>query len=241
MVLQLFILCLIIWQCTILMLKCQYLNISFCGAVLQTNSSLCNIFKGIFFCCPAWADSSLVVNWRYMFLFVCSFVSAGRDMANTTLPGYPPHVPPTGQGSYPTSTLAGMVPGELETTSLLHTVIRVYLTGGVSLKTNRCRSYEAKWGHFRAKLRREVMTINLPSMRQTRPYISSECMIGLDRLNKWSETGERTVALSSLLLSPRSYWLIIFPRGRSHQPSINTTTALSSLCAPEHIPFLSST
>lgn len=33
-------------------------------------------------------------------------------MANTTLPGYPPHVPPTGQGSYPTSTLAGMVPGE---------------------------------------------------------------------------------------------------------------------------------
>ncbi|XP_036815843.1 paired box protein Pax-2a isoform X3 [Oncorhynchus mykiss] len=37
--------------------------------------------------------------------------SVGRDMANTTLPGYPPHVPPTGQGSYPTSTLAGMVPG----------------------------------------------------------------------------------------------------------------------------------
>uniref|UniRef100_A0A671M780 Paired box protein Pax-2a-like n=1 Tax=Sinocyclocheilus anshuiensis TaxID=1608454 RepID=A0A671M780_9TELE len=35
----------------------------------------------------------------------------GRDMANTTLPGYPPHIPPTGQGSYPTSTLAGMVPG----------------------------------------------------------------------------------------------------------------------------------
>ncbi|KAI9546793.1 hypothetical protein NQZ68_022738 [Dissostichus eleginoides] len=34
-----------------------------------------------------------------------------RDMSNTTLPGYPPHVPPTGQGSYPTSTLAGMVPG----------------------------------------------------------------------------------------------------------------------------------
>ncbi|KAK1881171.1 Paired box protein Pax-2a [Dissostichus eleginoides] len=38
-------------------------------------------------------------------------VVAGRDMSNTTLPGYPPHVPPTGQGSYPTSTLAGMVPG----------------------------------------------------------------------------------------------------------------------------------
>ncbi|XP_055006542.1 paired box protein Pax-2b [Boleophthalmus pectinirostris] len=38
-------------------------------------------------------------------------VVTGRDMSNTTLPGYPPHVPPTGQGSYPTSTLAGMVPG----------------------------------------------------------------------------------------------------------------------------------
>ncbi|XP_062859687.1 paired box protein Pax-2b isoform X1 [Trichomycterus rosablanca] len=38
-------------------------------------------------------------------------VVSGRNMANTTLPGYPPHVPPTGQGSYPTSTLAGMVPG----------------------------------------------------------------------------------------------------------------------------------
>ncbi|XP_074789712.1 LOW QUALITY PROTEIN: paired box protein Pax-2a [Denticeps clupeoides] len=38
-------------------------------------------------------------------------VVTSRDMANTTLPGYPPHVPPTGQGSYPTSTLAGMVPG----------------------------------------------------------------------------------------------------------------------------------
>ncbi|XP_063290021.1 paired box protein Pax-2 isoform X1 [Pelobates fuscus] len=38
-------------------------------------------------------------------------VIAGRDMTSTTLPGYPPHVPPTGQGSYPTSTLAGMVPG----------------------------------------------------------------------------------------------------------------------------------
>nr|XP_033798481.1 paired box protein Pax-2 isoform X5 [Geotrypetes seraphini] len=40
-------------------------------------------------------------------------VVTGRDMASTTLPGYPPHVPPTGQGSYPTSTLAGMVPGFL--------------------------------------------------------------------------------------------------------------------------------
>ncbi|XP_051994036.1 paired box protein Pax-5-like isoform X3 [Xyrauchen texanus] len=36
---------------------------------------------------------------------------SGRDLASTTLPGYPPHVPPTGQGSYSTPTLTGMVPG----------------------------------------------------------------------------------------------------------------------------------
>uniref|UniRef100_A0A8C9RHX8 Paired box 5 n=1 Tax=Scleropages formosus TaxID=113540 RepID=A0A8C9RHX8_SCLFO len=35
----------------------------------------------------------------------------GRDLASTTLPGYPPHVPPAGQGSYSTSSLTGMVPG----------------------------------------------------------------------------------------------------------------------------------
>ncbi|XP_053273958.1 paired box protein Pax-5 isoform X2 [Pleuronectes platessa] len=35
----------------------------------------------------------------------------GRDIASTTLPGYPPHVPPTGQGSYSTPSLTGMVPG----------------------------------------------------------------------------------------------------------------------------------
>ncbi|XP_051778889.1 paired box protein Pax-2a isoform X1 [Erpetoichthys calabaricus] len=43
--------------------------------------------------------------------YASQHLTAGRDMASTTLPGYPPHVPPTGQGSYPTSTLAGMVPG----------------------------------------------------------------------------------------------------------------------------------
>uniref|UniRef100_H0XCX9 Paired box 2 n=1 Tax=Otolemur garnettii TaxID=30611 RepID=H0XCX9_OTOGA len=43
--------------------------------------------------------------------FVILALFSCRDMASTTLPGYPPHVPPTGQGSYPTSTLAGMVPG----------------------------------------------------------------------------------------------------------------------------------
>ncbi|CAO2580623.1 Paired box protein Pax-5, partial [Lemmus lemmus] len=35
-----------------------------------------------------------------------------RDLASTTLPGYPPHVPPAGQGSYSAPTLTGMVPGE---------------------------------------------------------------------------------------------------------------------------------
>ncbi|XP_046901231.1 paired box protein Pax-5-like [Hypomesus transpacificus] len=35
----------------------------------------------------------------------------GRDLASTTLPGYPPHVPPTGQGSYSTPSLTSMVPG----------------------------------------------------------------------------------------------------------------------------------
>uniref|UniRef100_A0AAY4A2L3 Paired domain-containing protein n=1 Tax=Denticeps clupeoides TaxID=299321 RepID=A0AAY4A2L3_9TELE len=36
---------------------------------------------------------------------------SGRDLASTTLPGYPPHVPPTGQGSYSAPSLTGMVPG----------------------------------------------------------------------------------------------------------------------------------
>ncbi|XP_066514585.1 paired box protein Pax-5 isoform X3 [Hoplias malabaricus] len=36
---------------------------------------------------------------------------SGRDLASTTLPGYPPHVPPAGQGSYSTPSLTGMVPG----------------------------------------------------------------------------------------------------------------------------------
>lgn len=43
---------------------------------------------------------------------VCACVITGRDLASTTLPGYPPHVPPTGQGSYTTPSLTGMVPGE---------------------------------------------------------------------------------------------------------------------------------
>lgn len=43
---------------------------------------------------------------------ICWFDSSGRDLASTTLPGYPPHVPPAGQGSYSAPALTGMVPGE---------------------------------------------------------------------------------------------------------------------------------
>ncbi|XP_062925293.1 paired box protein Pax-5 isoform X2 [Mobula hypostoma] len=38
-------------------------------------------------------------------------IITGRDLASTTLPGYPPHVPPAAQSSYPPPTLTGMVPG----------------------------------------------------------------------------------------------------------------------------------
>lgn len=41
-----------------------------------------------------------------------SLIPIGRDLASTTLPGYPPHVPPAGQGSYSTPALTGMVPGK---------------------------------------------------------------------------------------------------------------------------------
>lgn len=43
---------------------------------------------------------------------ICWFDSSGRELASTTLPGYPPHVPPAGQGSYSAPALTGMVPGE---------------------------------------------------------------------------------------------------------------------------------
>uniref|UniRef100_A0A672MFK8 Paired domain-containing protein n=2 Tax=Clupeocephala TaxID=186625 RepID=A0A672MFK8_SINGR len=49
---------------------------------------------------------------------------SGRDLASTTLPGYPPHVPPTGQGSYSTPSLTGMVPGE----SHLHICMSINFT-----------------------------------------------------------------------------------------------------------------
>ncbi|XP_037662361.1 paired box protein Pax-8 isoform X3 [Choloepus didactylus] len=36
---------------------------------------------------------------------------SGREMVGPTLPGYPPHVPTSGQGSYPSSAITGMVAG----------------------------------------------------------------------------------------------------------------------------------
>nr|XP_033805258.1 paired box protein Pax-8 isoform X10 [Geotrypetes seraphini] len=36
---------------------------------------------------------------------------SGRDMVGSTLPGYPPHIPTSGQGNYTSSAIAGMVAG----------------------------------------------------------------------------------------------------------------------------------
>lgn len=36
----------------------------------------------------------------------------GREMVGPTLPGYPPHIPTSGQGSYASSAIAGMVAGK---------------------------------------------------------------------------------------------------------------------------------
>lgn len=47
-------------------------------------------------------------------------------------------------------------------------------------------------------------------------------MIGLDRPNKWSETGERTFILPSLLLPLLPYWFIISPYGCLQRASINS-------------------
>ncbi|XP_075466840.1 paired box protein Pax-2 isoform X15 [Ascaphus truei] len=59
---------------------------------------------------PVVTDATkILVNSHWSYCQHGTLIS--RDMTSTTLPGYPPHVPPTGQGSYPTSTLAGMVPG----------------------------------------------------------------------------------------------------------------------------------
>lgn len=39
-------------------------------------------------------------------------VFTGREMVGPTLPGYPPHIPTSGQGSYASSTIASMVAGK---------------------------------------------------------------------------------------------------------------------------------
>lgn len=45
-------------------------------------------------------------------LMTPSCVFPGREMVGPTLPGYPPHIPTSGQGSYASSAIAGMVAGK---------------------------------------------------------------------------------------------------------------------------------
>ncbi|XP_006629973.1 paired box protein Pax-5 isoform X5 [Lepisosteus oculatus] len=70
---------------------------SLAGGLDEMKSSLAN---------PTPADLGTSVPGAQSYQLV-----AGRDLASTTLPGYPPHVPPAGQGSYSTPALTGMVPG----------------------------------------------------------------------------------------------------------------------------------
>lgn len=62
-------------------------------------------------------------------------------------------------------------------------------------------------------------------------------MIGLDRLNKWSETRERTVALPSFLLSPLALLAHYLPACRSHRASINSTTSPPQPLSSRAYPF----
>nr|XP_033805250.1 paired box protein Pax-8 isoform X3 [Geotrypetes seraphini] len=43
--------------------------------------------------------------------FTSQAIIPGRDMVGSTLPGYPPHIPTSGQGNYTSSAIAGMVAG----------------------------------------------------------------------------------------------------------------------------------
>ena len=45
-----------------------------------------------------------------LIMLCCIF--SGREMVGPTLPGYPPHIPTSGQGSYASSAIAGMVAGK---------------------------------------------------------------------------------------------------------------------------------
>ncbi|KFP19027.1 Paired box protein Pax-5, partial [Egretta garzetta] len=68
----------------------------------MTNAWLCSGHSGRCKTVSARRDAHAVICW---------FDSSGRELASTTLPGYPPHVPPAGQGSYSAPALTGMVPG----------------------------------------------------------------------------------------------------------------------------------
>lgn len=45
-------------------------------------------------------------------LMIPRCIFPGREMVGPTLPGYPPHIPTSGQGSYASSAIAGMVAGK---------------------------------------------------------------------------------------------------------------------------------
>ncbi|MBN3296978.1 PAX8 protein, partial [Amia calva] len=72
---------------------------------------------------------------------------AGRDMVSSTLPGYPPHIPGSGQTGYSSSAIAGMVAGK--TCSIPDSLLHLGCLGGrgVSLYQDRLgiESMEADW------------------------------------------------------------------------------------------------
>ena len=75
---------------------------------------------------------------------ICCFDSSGRDLASTTLPGYPPHVPPAGQGSYSAPTLTGMVPGEFALSANLQQAV-AGVPGGIPPNSPGALSASEEW------------------------------------------------------------------------------------------------
>lgn len=74
------------------------------GLNFKSSGGNCSFFFGQKRLCVAAAAAALVTS--------CPFPFAGRDMVGSTLPGYPPHIPTNGQGSYGSSAIAGMVAGK---------------------------------------------------------------------------------------------------------------------------------
>lgn len=62
-----------------------------------------------------WVGSKTESTWAPVAqLMTSSCAFSGREMVGPTLPGYPPHIPTSGQGSYASSAIAGMVAGKGE-------------------------------------------------------------------------------------------------------------------------------